>query len=782
MELDQERISDDSDGENDARSHSQLVSAITKIDFGNKFDGALRKDPANASEFDQLKSKKTKKAKKDLTIKALKSAKTISLRQNQSQKKISTVAKPQEKIFVEKLKRSEGYIKVTNELSKWDNVVESNRVADQLEFPAFNKDLKVHETNIMTSITAPKTELEKKVYSMLEQNGYIAPKEEEPQVNTNQLTLEETMTKRRELADLKRKTNQYQRKVSLQNKIKSRNYRRIKRKDKMRQQIKEFESLKDKHPEEALKMLEAIDKTRVQERASLRHKNTGHWAKNQQIRAKYNKDIREVLAQQIQLSRELSQKVKRPDEESTDEGESEDEGAAAPHPDLDWEKEKQNPESGADVASFVSGYKKFWEEKNQKSAAKAKSDKEEMPEQPEAEENSASQEKLCVDVEEDEHLELMEDLLEVRKNQKEFEKNELGKNLRRKANVESVSKKEKKVKRQKKSAAAGSGSWLESEISVTDLFDKLEQKQEEAIEMSLKRLRSQVKEMENKEKDEEEADAPSNKKKKKKKGKNKSSKNEPKDVFGLKSLRQTEREVSKSSIENPITEGTDKQSSNVEKNDVLNSKVFKAAPNRFENIDPTKFLDPKPLKSSQGELVVIGGEDLDADPISQDQKAMLAELFADDDVIDDFQKEKQELNEASKPKEVDLTLPGWGEWGGSNLPVSTRKRKKFILKPKVELPRKDRNLRNVIIYEGKDSGINQHQVSELPYPFTSVKEFEASIRAPIGRNWVPETAHKKMIAPKIVTRAGQKIEPMTIDVLLKEAKEEEKMKIKTKPK
>ncbi|XP_065341621.1 U3 small nucleolar RNA-associated protein 14 homolog C [Cloeon dipterum] len=780
MELDQERISDDSDGENDARSHSQLVSAITKIDFGNKFDGALRKDPANASEYDQLKSKKTKNANKVSTAKVLKSAKTISVRRK---KEIPAVPKPQEKIFVEKVKRSEGYIKVTNDLSKWDNVVESNRVADQLEFPAFNKDLKVHETNIMTSITAPKTELEKKVYSMLEQNGYIAPKEEGPKKSTYDLTMEEIIARRREHGDFIRKTIQHQKKVWQQNRIKSKKHHRIMRKDKMRKQIKEFESLKDKDPEEALKMLEAIDKTRVQERASLRHKNTGHWAKNQQIRAKYNKDIREVLAQQIKLSRELSQKVKRPEDESTDEGESEDEGAAAPHPDLDWEKEKKL-ESGADVASFVSGYKKYWEEKNKKSAAKAESDKEQPEEKPEQpEEKSASQEKLCVDVEEDEHLELMEDLLEVRKNQKEFEKNELGKNLRRKANVESVSKKEKKVKGQKKSAAAGSGSWLVAESSVTDLFDKLEQKQEEVIEKSLKRLRSEVKEMENKEKDEEEADAPSNKKKKKKrKGKNKSSKNEPKDVFGLKSLRQTEREVSKSSIENPITEGTEKQNSNVEKNDVLNSKVFKAAPNRSDaNIDPTKFLDPKPLKSIQGELVVVGGEDLDADPISQDQKAMLAELFADDDVVDDFQKEKQELNEASKPKEVDLTLPGWGEWGGSNLPVSTRKRKKFILKPKVELPRKDRNLRNVIIYEGKDSGINQHQVSELPYPFTSVKEFEASIRAPIGRNWVPETAHKKLIAPKIVTRVGQKIEPMTIDVLLKEAKDE-KMKIKAKPK
>lgn len=54
----------------------------------------------------------------------------------------------------------------------------------------------------------------------------------------------------------------------------------------------------------------------------------------------------------------------------------------------------------------------------------------------------------------------------------------------------------------------------------------------------------------------------------------------------------------------------------------------------------------------------------------------------------------------------------------------------------------------------------------MPFPFRSVRDFEASIRAPIGRTWVPETAHRQLSAPKIVTHAGQKIEPMTEDALV----------------
>lgn len=56
------------------------------------------------------------------------------------------------------------------------------------------------------------------------------------------------------------------------------------------------------------------------------------------------------------------------------------------------------------------------------------------------------------------------------------------------------------------------------------------------------------------------------------------------------------------------------------------------------------------------------------------QKQLIKEAFAGDDVIRDFLKEKREAVEASKPKDVDLTLPGWGEWGGVGLKPSAKKR------------------------------------------------------------------------------------------------------------
>lgn len=84
-------------------------------------------------------------------------------------------------------------------------------------------------------------------------------------------------------------------KARRQNKIKSKKFHRILRHEKIKQQLKEFEQLQKTNPEEALKKLEHIERARVEERMSLRHKGTGKWAKNKQVRAKYDKDVSTYL-------------------------------------------------------------------------------------------------------------------------------------------------------------------------------------------------------------------------------------------------------------------------------------------------------------------------------------------------------------------------------------------------------------------------------------------------------------------------------------------------------
>lgn len=123
----------------------------------------------------------------------------------------------------------------------------------------------------------------------------------------------------------------------------------------------------------------------------------------------------------------------------------------------------------------------------------------------------------------------------------------------------------------------------------------------------------------------------------------------------------------------------------------------------------------------------------------------------------------------SQPEDINLHLPGWGSWTGKGIPENSRKKRRFIMKFPKEVQRRDENKGDVIIIEGGNQQVRQHLVAELPYPFTSVADYEASIRAPIGRNFVPENAHRQLTEPSIITKMGTIIEPMDDDVLLKKA-------------
>lgn len=59
--------------------------------------------------------------------------------------------------------------------------------------------------------------------------------------------------------------------------------------------------------------------------------------------------------------------------------------------------------------------------------------------------------------------------------------------------------------------------------------------------------------------------------------------------------------------------------------------------------------------------------------------SIIKEAFAGDDIIADFLKDKKKQEEAGKPKVVDLTLPGWGDWGGVGLKPPRYKRLKWVV-------------------------------------------------------------------------------------------------------
>jgi len=198
-------------------------------------------------------------------------------------------------------------------------------------------------------------------------------------------------------------------------------------------------------------------------------------------------------------------------------------------------------------------------------------------------------------------------------------------------------------------------------------------------------------------------------------------------------------------------------------------KSVKSTTAAKEDVDPDNYMtmEAKKLKSDLPEFVGYNEDDNVNSDEEDDQRQIIAEAFAEDDVLADFQKEKAELVAASKPKDIDLTLPGWGEWGGGGLVPSKRKRKRFTIKAPPAEKRRDENKGNLIINVDKDDKIRAHKVSKVPYQFSTVSDFEASIRAPVGNTFLPRTAFLKMVKPKVQTKMGEVIEPMNKSYLLK---------------
>ncbi|NWS05565.1 UT14A protein, partial [Motacilla alba] len=185
----------------------------------------------------------------------------------------------------------------------------------------------------------------------------------------------------------------------------------------------------------------------------------------------------------------------------------------------------------------------------------------------------------------------------------------------------------------------------------------------------------------------------------------------------------------------------------------------KKAPAKRKMISLEAVLDGKPQEMDCPSLPVV----LEEEEGGIEQRGMITEAFAGDDVVADFRREKRKAEEAGKPQVVNLVLPGWGEWGGTGLKPSARKVKRFLIKPPPAPPRKDQHMPHVIMSEKRNIHAAAHQVSELPFPFERHQQFEQSMRTPVGATWNTQRAFQKLTAPRVITRTGHIIQPISAE-------------------
>jgi U3 small nucleolar RNA-associated protein 14 len=212
--------------------------------------------------------------------------------------------------------RKQTFGKIKSEVSEWQEQV---ALARQQETIDFTSEEARREGVTMSSLVAkfqPSTSMEKNVdailasASLLEKGHKNRPGSMEG-LEEKKLSKEEYLARQGELARMKALMSYEKKKFALAKSIKSKMYRKIRKKQGMKRAEKELLKLKEMDPELAASMENQSAKDRAMERMSLKHKNTSKWVRKMLQRGPEGQDTdtRMAIADQLQKGLELRKRM-----------------------------------------------------------------------------------------------------------------------------------------------------------------------------------------------------------------------------------------------------------------------------------------------------------------------------------------------------------------------------------------------------------------------------------------------------------------------------------------
>ncbi|XP_018602055.2 U3 small nucleolar RNA-associated protein 14 homolog A isoform X1 [Scleropages formosus] len=713
---------EDEGGSDDERKHRKLLEAISALGGKKRRKLAERSEASvQVSEFAVSAEGAGEKISlsdllgaMDQTPSAVKSTKK-QLQNLESCK--DTLELPLSRQETEKIQRKVAFEKTSKDVSQWESIVKQNQRAEQLVFPLNQEPSGPKPVEHVVVGWKPRTPLEMEVFSLLHKNmqpindPLLTPMEE---ASLKAMSLEEAKIRRAELQKIRALQSYYEAKAKRERKIKSKKYHKVLKKGKRKELLKEFEEMRNKDPAAALEELKKMELARMEERMSLKHQNSGKWAKSKAIMAKYDDEARKAMQQQLEMNKELTQKLALPPES----------------------EEEQEPEETEVVPDFANDAQAAADPANPWMMGKLSAEPAEKDcggdDKESAVENTQNEEER--EPEGDEEEENEEDVL-----LREFDEKRKSRRPDDDALAPPFQVDKEETEGEKKEEPVCVSSEDEHEGEVVSEFKSLFQKLlANGHESTVNKGTGQ---------DAKESDA-----------------EEPALLDeGLSRVRSLE------DVDELLGQGLVREHAEdvAEVKEKIPTTAEETKNERTDKRKKKKILDLNDVLTRDAKVIsvplaptAIGEEEGEGD-----QRMLVQEAFAGDDVVADFLKDKKKRVEAGKPKVVDLTLPGWGEWGGVGLKPSRYKRRRFRIKVAPPPPRKDRNLPNVIISDARESSVAMHQVSQLPFSFEKPEQFECSIRTPTGHTWNTQRTVQKLTAPKVVTQLGSIIEPITRDSL-----------------
>ena len=675
------------------------------------------------------------------------------------QKTLSKVAQgkststPVSRVVSERAQRKVHYQEQKEQVSQWMDAVQENRQAESLDF-RHKERMDVTKDDLVDKFV-PTTEFEKELYAALQQAGQededaILKREEQmmqdDDLGSNKLTMEEFKKRRAELAKMRALMFYHEQKRHHMNKIKSKKYRRIRKKQRERLKEADIAAQIDEDPDLAKELEEKEEVERMKERMTLAHKNTSKWAKRVLKRGKnVDKDTRRALSAQLKHGDDLRKKMNSTREVDDEEDDDNEDLVATARKVLADTEDDDIPVKNEGLFKLS-----FMQRGIEAQRERAKSEARQLLQE----------------------LEANADLQDEADDNSDGNVSAPVKPAKKKA---ATAAEMKKILPEGKLVAASLEFGNSNSIAVTGGID---------IDLSEPGVRSRPLE--------ETAPRPST-------SEHVSTLKVTEDVQQpVNPAQSVERIKTKSSTPSTPSERATATSGSVENtNPWLPSAAaaLDSSPNE-RKISKHKQRAKKFIVDVDSAVALLDGgekddgmrkdvEDAtDDEPVedkvpskktiaSLTQEELVHRAFAtsQEDAEDEFAKEKAAVAEREdltrKKKEASAkTSSGWGSWAGEGVPPPKPPRKfpKRLQPPEKRLPkrkRQDDKKPNVIINEKRIKKNANFQVSNIPYPYKTREEYERAMTGAVGKEWNVTSALKDMTRPEIMTRAGKIIQPLS---------------------
>jgi len=758
---------EDDDDDEEEEDGQYMLDLLNKLDDSRSADG---KDVKKFSVAQMVKIPESEYSntisKKGLTLdnlmEGIQDTQGFRDLQKSLSSKPSTTPAPLDKKISGRTERKIAYEARSRDVSRWVDIIQENRRAESLDFKP--KERTGLTRDMLVDKFKAKTDFEKEIEQALEEAGQqdeeaVLKKEDEAlqdDLGANRLTMEEYKKRRGQLAQIRALMFYHERKRHQMKKIKSKKYRKIRKKQRDRLKESAMESAMEQDQDLAQELKEKEEIARIQERMTFAHKNTSKWAKRILKRGKnVDIDTRRALSAQLKRGDDLRRKMMGSEDEDSD-GNSDDENLIE-----SARKVLQETEDDSDPTHGKTGLFKlsFMQKGVQKQREQAREEAR----------------KLLGELEGNE----MDDYDNIV--QKEESENDMGYK-----EVKTLSAKEMSSVLEKGELVASSLEFGNSNAIATsngieidlqgDDANSATEDSKEAVGPSVTANSGNSEYVTVMEFDKVSSKASDR------------AKNSSKEVVNNKS---TKKEIKKASVagsKRVVVEDGDEANpwmkSNSEKGPITKSAKKAKRKGVIDVEGATDILDAdkedddmaKRGKSRGNSLSEEHGNRDDQRIASLTQEELVRRAFVgqnESEIEEEFKKEKEAVvaendptRKVGKVKGASDDVVGWGSWTGQGAPPP-RPRK---LPKKLQAPKKKEEKRkrfddykpDVIINKKRlKKTANNFMLADVPHPYASRAEYEQAMLGGVGREWNVSSSYKNMTRPEILTRSGKLIQPIS---------------------